>query len=343
MSTAGRPLRFLGWFLGGWVCVRAGMLLSPMWNAPDIGVVEARGLASGPVAAWRQAAQPTPGHVALVPVGVRAGQGHAHRVERRRFGQPARAQAATGWTQLEKAEAVLVVKIAPGEASREQPALVTPSRRSARRWSGSTWVLWRPEVGRGAVQAPLLGGSQMGARLDYRLGDVGGPFSLYGRVGRALTGLSSEEAALGLAWRAGSLPFSLLAERRQRIGPGGRNAFALLVAGGFNPREIAPRTEVDGYVQAGVVGLPGRDAFIDGKSSISYRLRPASSGWDVAIGGALSGSAQPGVERLDVGPEVRVRVPIGPASVRLSAEYRARIAGQARPSSGPAITLVSDF
>ena len=201
------------------MCIRAGMLMSPLWHGPDMGVVEARGLASGPVAERRQAAQPTPGHFTPVPVGVRIGQGHAHRVERRRFGQPARAQEAIGWTQLEEAEGVPVVKIAPGEASREQPTLVTPSRRSARRWSGSTWVLWRPEVGRGAVQVPLLGGSQMGARLDYRLGDAGGPFSLYGRVSRALTGLSSEEAALGLAWRAGSLPFSLLAERRQRIGP----------------------------------------------------------------------------------------------------------------------------
>lgn len=180
----------------------------------------------------------------------------------------------------------------------------------------------------------------MGARLDYRLGEG---VSLYGRVSRALTGLSSEEAALGLAWRAGNLPFSVLAERRQRIGPGGRNGFALLVAGGLNPREVAPRVELDGYVQAGIIGLPGRDAFIDGKSSIGYRLRSASSGFDVTLGGAVSGSAQPGVERLDVGPELRVRVPIGPASLRLSAEYRARIAGQARPSSGPAITLVSDF
>ncbi len=333
MSGGGRPLRFLGWFLGGWVCVRAGMLMSPMWNAPEMGAVAARGWSARPVAERQVVRLAEPGAVELAP-GM-AWRAHARAVERRDAEPSLIAPHVLAWAQPDERV------VAPsGSVQRDAPALVAPSSQSAKRWSGTTWLLWRPEVGRGVVQAPLLGGSQMGARLDYRLGEG---FSVYGRVSRALTGLSSEEAALGVAWRAGSLPFSVLAERRQRIGPGGRNGFALLVAGGINPREIVSRVEVDGYVQAGVVGLPGRDAFIDGKSSIGYRLRPASSGWDVTIGGAISGSAQPGVERLDIGPELRVRVPLGPTSLRLSAEYRARIAGQARPSTGPAITLVSDF
>ena len=336
MSGGGRPLRFLGWFLGGWVCIRAGMLMSPMWNAPDVGAVAARGWSARPVAEREVLRLPEPGVVELAPAIV--WRADARAVERHGAGSSFIAR--NNPVVARSDERVIAPPPLQREPHTTPPALIAPSSRSAKRWSGTTWLLWRPEVGRGAVQAPLLGGSQMGARLDYRLGEG---VSLYGRVSRALTGLSSEEAALGVAWRAGSLPFSVLAERRQRIGPGGRNGFALLVAGGLNPREIAPNVEVDGYVQAGVVGLPGRDAFIDGKSSLGYRLRPASSGWDITIGGAISGSAQPGVERLDIGPELRVRVPIGPTSVRLSAEYRARIVGQARPSSGPAITLVSDF
>ena len=338
MSRGGRPLRFLGWFLGGWVCIRAGMLMSPMWNSPEMGAVVARGWSAKPVAERQGGVLPEPGVVELAPA--MAWRPHAQVVERR--GAALSFIARSNPAQAHADERMIAPLASPvqREPHIAPSALIAPSARSAKRWSGTTWLLWRPEVGRGAVQAPLLGGSQMGARLDYRLGEG---FSLYGRVSRALTGLSSEEAALGVAWRAGSLPFSVLAERRQRIGPGGRNGFALLVAGGLNPREIVPNVEVDGYVQAGVVGLPGRDAFIDGKSSVGYRLRPASSRWDVTIGGAISGSAQPGVERLDIGPELRVRVPIGPTSVRLSAEYRARIAGQARPASGPAITLVSDF
>lgn len=337
LSGGGRPLRFLGLFLGGWVCIRAGMLMSPLWNAPELGAVAARGLAVAPVAereAVVMAEQPT----ITASAALAAAQPSARSGARARAA--AGAPAEVSWSKIALREPEPDGEARGREQSSPEPALVAPPGRGGRRWSGSAWLLWRPEVGRGAVQAPLLGGSQMGARLDYRLGEA---VSLYGRVSRALTGPSSEEAALGVAWRAGSLPFSVLAERRQRIGPGGRNGFALLVAGGLNPREIAPHVEVDGYVQAGMVGLPGRDAFIDGKSSIGYRLKSAAPGWDMTVGGALSGSAQPGVERLDVGPEVRVRLPIGPAAVRLSAEYRARISGQARPSSGPAITLVSDF
>lgn len=331
ISRGGRPLRFLGLFLGGWVCIRAGMLVSPLWNAPDMGAVAARGWSAKPVAERREAVR------VEQPMMLASAALDVVRPPVRLGGS---APAMAGRDEIAPPERAPVSKTREREQPSPVVALIAPPGSSSKRWSGTTWLLWRAEVGRGAVQAPLLGGSQMGARLDYRLGDG---LSLYGRVSRALTGPSSEEAALGVAWRAGSLPVSVLAERRQRIGPGGRNGFALLVAGGLNPRQIAPRVEVDGYVQAGVVGLPGRDAFIDGKSSIGYRLKHVTSGWDMTIGGAVSGSAQPGAERVDVGPELRVRVPIGPAAVRLSAEYRARITGQARPSSGPAITLVSDF
>jgi hypothetical protein len=205
-------------------------------------------------------------------------------------------------------------------------------------------VLWRPDVGGGLASAPLLGGSQAGVRIDYRLvGGAVGQISAYGRLSRAFVGASSEEAALGLAWRPGRLPVSLLAERRQRLGPGGRNGFAFIAAGGFGPREVARRVEAEGYAQAGLVGLPGADGFADGKASLGYRLTQRGGPAGVTLGASLSGSAQPGAERLDIGPEVRFRLPLGGLGLRLSAEWRMRIAGDARPGSGPAITLVSDF
>lgn len=205
-------------------------------------------------------------------------------------------------------------------------------------------MLWRPDVGGGLASAPLLGGSQAGVRIDYRLArGAAGQLSAYGRLSRAFVGASSEEVALGLAWRPARLPVSLLAERRQRIGPGGRNGFALIAAGGFGPRDIARRVEAEGYAQAGLVGLPGADGFADGKASLGYRLTQGAAPARVTVGASLSGSAQPGAERLDIGPEMRLRLPLGGFGLRLSAEWRARIAGDARPASGPAITLVSDF
>jgi hypothetical protein len=212
------------------------------------------------------------------------------------------------------------------------------------RWSGAAWMLWRPDGANGLARAPLLGGSQAGGRIDYRLtSGRAGQLSLYGRVGSALAGLSSEEGALGIAFRPGRLPISLLAERRQRLGQGGRNGFALLAAGGIGPREVVRRIETEGYAQAGMVGLPGLDGFADGKMSVGYRLLPSNQRRSLTLGASLSGSIQPGASRLDVGPELRLRLPLGPASVRLSTEWRQRIAGNARPASGPAVTLAADF
>jgi hypothetical protein len=101
--------------------------------------------------------------------------------------------------------------------------------------------------------------------------------------------------------------------------------------------------EAEGYAQAGMVGLQGLDGFADGKASLGYRLMPGNERRSLTLGASLSGSIQPGASRLDVGPELRLRLPLGPASVRLSTEWRQRIAGNARPASGPAVTLAADF
>jgi hypothetical protein len=61
------------------------------------------------------------------------------------------------------------------------------------------------------------------------------------------------------------------------------------------------------------------------------------------LGASLSGGAQPQVERLDIGPEIQIRLPIKPIGARLSLEWRERIAGRAAPASGLAVTLGADF
>src|SRR5690606_26220904 len=114
-----------------------------------------------------------------------------------------------------------------------------------------------------------------------------GRLGLYGRVSRALTGAPVEEAALGVAFRPGHAPVSILAERRQRLGRGGRSGFALLAAGGLGPRDVAPRLVAEGYAQAGVVGLPGLDGFADGKASLGYRLTPGRSSSRLTLGASL--------------------------------------------------------
>ena len=113
----------------------------------------------------------------------------------------------------------------------------------------------------------------------------------------------------------------------------------MLAVGGIGPARIAPSLEVEAYAQGGMVGFRSRDLFADGKISL---LSPLGNS-PVRLGASLSGGAQPQVERLDIGPELQIRLPLKPVGARLSIEWRERIAGGAAPTSGPALTLGADF
>jgi hypothetical protein len=351
MKPAGQPLRFLTLFLGGWIGLRALALILPaVWsvaqpNDPARQLARRRDRDGGSpakpatlaVAGNLKEAAGRRGRPQIPPVG---------------FGEPKMKEKADmlpvqgfGQPQLSGPWACVIGEGYAGPVAAGTGATIAPAAGGRSRWSAAAWLLWRPEMGTGLARAPLLGGSQAGARIDYRLaGDGGrGELAVYGRASRAFIGPSSEEVALGLAWRPGQLPVSLLVERRERLGPGGRSGFALLAAGGTGPRDIAPALEIEGYAQAGIVGLPGRDAFADGKMNLGYRLTAPRKARRVTLGASLSGSVQRGASRLDIGPELKLRLPVRGGAMRLSAEWRTRIAGGARPGSGPAVTLVAQF
>jgi hypothetical protein len=214
-----------------------------------------------------------------------------------------------------------------------------PPRLEASRWSGSAWLLARREPGEPALAAGgTLGGSQAGARILYRVNrDPARPLALSARVYLPLHRPNGAEAAAGIDWQpAARLPVHLLVERRQALGEEGRSAFALTLYGGIS-RPLPHGGRVDAYGQAGVVGVRGRDLFVDGSVRATAPVGP------VEIGGAAWGAAQPGAARLDAGPELSVRVHAGPATLRVSADWRFRVAGDAVPDSGPALTLAADF
>jgi len=216
-------------------------------------------------------------------------------------------------------------------------ALAPPRPRPApsSRWSLSAWLLVRDEGG-GSSLAPggTLGGSQAGARLTYALGHG---FGLSARAYLPVRNAAGSEAAAGIDWRPiRAIPVNLLAERRQRLGRDGRSAFALTVYGGTS-RNLARGLRIDLYGQAGVVGLHSRDLFADGALRLSRRVGP------VELGAGAWGAAQPGAERLDAGPSLSWRLPIRDANLRLQADWRFRLAGEAAPHSGPTLTLAADF
>ena len=190
-----------------------------------------------------------------------------------------------------------------------------------------------------------LGASQIGIRIQQPVAYIGARqvASLNVRVSAPIDQRPGREAGIGVAIRRSAVvPFELIAERRIALGEGGRNAFAMIAVSGFDDLRVAPGLTLSGYAQAGVVGFRKRDGFADGAGRIERILfdRKRSA---VRIGTGIWGAAQPGITRLDIGPLAALKQKVGSSNIRISAEYRWRISGQARPASGPALSIGADF
>ena len=200
----------------------------------------------------------------------------------------------------------------------------------------SAWALLRREPGTGSLASGgILGGSQAGARLTYAF-DRRLAASL--RTSSPVGGARGGEVAAGVrVTPIPSIPFSLTAERRQAIGKfsTGRSAFALFAEGGVYQQPLGWDLMLDGYAQAGVVGIRSRDLFADGGMTIS---RPVYDRFSAGFG--IWGGYQPGLYRVDAGPRVSMRVR---RNVSVHLDWRQRLAGTAQPGSGPAITLGANF
>jgi hypothetical protein len=204
------------------------------------------------------------------------------------------------------------------------------------RWSVSAWALLRSGGERQLATGGVLGGSQAGMRATYRLRDG---LAVSGRAYAPIDTPEGAEVALGIEWQPlRTVPVRVLAERRQGIGKEGRSAFALLAYGAVSDQPLIGPVTLDAYAQAGVVGARSRDGFIDGAVRLGA---PVAGGLSAGVG--AWGAAQPGVSRFDVGPQVSYRLPVPGATMRVSAEWRFRVGGDARPGSGPALTLSTDF
>ena len=60
----------------------------------------------------------------------------------------------------------------------------------------------------------------------------------------------------------------------------------------------------------------------------------------VSAGFGIWGGVQPGLYRVDAGPRLSLRVR---RNIRIDLDWRQRLAGQAEPGSGPALTLAGNF
>ncbi len=229
-------------------------------------------------------------------------------------------------------------------ASHERPSELPPPpspplRPGLDRLQLTTWALLRQQDSGVAGSQSLansgqLGASQAGARLIYNFNHQ---LALVARASSDV-GRRGGEVAAGVRVRPlAGVPVWLTAERRQRVGRygGGRSAFALFVEAGWYGLSLPARFTLDSYLQGGVVGARRRDLFIDGGLAVT---RPVFRRFSAGFG--IWGGAQPGLARLDAGPRVTLQVRRG---VRVHFDWRQKLVGNARPGSGPAVTLAGDF
>ena len=334
----GRPLRFLLLALGGWTTFRVVAL----WPAP--------------------AAEPprTPARTAKAAIGVRpAATANPDRTI------PAYASAASplpspsarrvfAFSVDTVAPLVDVVKPPPVAAASRQrsprsvpPPFVLPSLPSVAATVPSRWAASIYGIVRGGARTPLLGGqlggSQAGARVTYLL-DPGHRIAAAARVASAI-GTRGQELGIGLDWQPLRLPLHVIAE--QRIGIRGyRGGPSLSVVGGIGPVAVAPRVRIEGYAQAGGIARGGIEGFADGSVRAAYRLASADGSRRDArldLGLGAWGGAQRGATRLDIGPSLGLVAPVAGTAVRLTLDWRQRVAGDAAPGSGPALTIGGNF
>jgi hypothetical protein len=218
--------------------------------------------------------------------------------------------------------------------------------RRASRWSADAWLLWRDDATTPINSGrPTYGRSQAGAVARYRLAPSSDHApQAYLRVASALQGTREREAALGLSVRPlAQVPVRVAAELRASDRVGGTE----LRPAAYAVTELAPQalplgTSAEAYAQAGYVGGRARTAFVDGQVRVD-RSVVRHDEFDLRAGGGAWGGAQRGSARLDVGPSASVTFDLGEARGRVAADYRFRVAGDARPASGPALTLSAGF
>ncbi|OZA90829.1 MAG: hypothetical protein B7X57_10895 [Erythrobacter sp. 34-65-8] len=117
---------------------------------------------------------------------------------------------------------------------------------------------------------------------------------------------------------------------------------ALLAVTAVPPQELPFGLRGETYLQAGYIGGDFSTGFIDGQARLDRSLARFDLG-EFRAGAGIWGGAQDGAERLDVGPTASLELSIADKPARISIDYRHRVAGDARPPSGMAVTVSTGF
>lgn len=363
-ARRGQPVLFLGLLLVGWLLVRVVSWENP-WPAIT-GIQEPAPLASA-IGSERSAGtlhvpKPSPTQVETLPI--YAGPvpmlappnqklpivEHAAKVASEHRDHFESDRRAVGHNLLWMAGMVKLPmprSIATWIGRRPEAAPTNQARRQDP-WRIDAWLLLR-EGGTstliGGARPASYGASQAGAVIAYRLA----PSSkhdpaIYARASKALVTAGEAEAALGMrAKPVGGLPVTVHAELRATEYAGRvRLRPAAFVSTGIDDAPVPLGLEASGYAQAGYVAGDFATAFADGRIDLTRDVAD-NDFTSLSAGVGAWGGAQRGAARVDIGPTLKLDFGLGDGQARLAADYRFRVAGNAEPSSGAAITLSAGF
>ena len=228
-------------------------------------------------------------------------------------------------------------------------SLVEPPKkpRSMRLINIYAYSFWRQgDAAQGVLASGQYGGSQSALLmtiplLEFPKDDSVSRFALIGRASVAHDDLHAREWAAGLRWRpSAAFPAQLSLERHFR--PNRPDAFAAFVSGGHDSTSLPLGFALDGYGQAGFVTGKSGGGFADAQLHILRNMANHGHAKLAAGAGAWAGG-QSDIMRIDIGPSVRAGLQAGSKQLQLDVSWRFRIAGDARPADGPAVTLSTSF
>lgn len=335
----GRPFRFLAMVLAGWIGWRIFMLWpgAVIASAPFAESIVAP-IDDGSTLNWlsrAQAATLTPGAIRIAPdIGPAALPPvlSIHRADTARIGF-AVANLASFGGRFAPGDATIhpAALYREGEGPQRWPMATSPAKPD--RWRASAWLVTRGGPATGSGQ---LGASQMGLALHH--GIVPG-WSGYARATAPFEG-SGKEFVIGIDWQLPEMPVRMIAERRFGIdGQAGGPAIGLVA--GVASRSAAS-LEVEAYGQVGMIWRDKAEGYGDGFLRVAQPVLDISPG-QLDLGLGAWAAAQRDAHRIDIGPSVGARIPAGNRTLRASIDWRERVTGDARPGSGPALTLAADF
>jgi hypothetical protein len=139
------------------------------------------------------------------------------------------------------------------------------------------------------------------------------------------------------------VPLRLAVEARLReTSSGTRLRSAAFAVTEFPPLRLPLGARAEVYAQGGYVGGDYDTPFADGQARVERPVARLGQA-ELSAGAGVWGGAQRDAARLDIGPTAAVTFRLGEGRGRVAADYRFRVAGDAGPSSGPALTLSAGF